>query len=170
MTGEVNNLYMPMVEGTFKLTNHSQKEWDDFYLGLATYVSTKSKDPSTKVGAAIVRPDHSLASVGFNGFPQKMPDHKHLYENREEKYSRIIHGEINAMNFCSDANLHGYCLYTIPFMPCDRCFVQMVQKGITRFVAPKATAEQLTRWGPAFDRVRLFAKECNVELIEIDFA
>lgn len=150
-------------------TPTSQQEWDKFYIGLSKYISTKSKDPSTKVGAVIVRPDFSVASVGFNGFPQKMPDLPEWYTNRDEKYSRVVHGEINALTFCKDESLRGYTLYTTPFMPCDRCFVQMVQAGITRFVAPTATADQLVRWGAAFDRVRQYAKECNVELIEVDF-
>lgn len=147
----------------------SQQDWDQYYLGLSKYVSSKSKDPSTKVGAVIVRPDHSLASIGFNGFAQRMPDNPELYANREEKYSRIVHAEINALNFCRDQSLQGYTLYTTPFMSCDRCFVQMVQKGIVRFVSPKPTEEQLVRWGAAFDRVRKYAQECHVELLEVDF-
>ena len=142
--------------------------WDEFYLGLAKYMSTRSKDPSTKVGAVIVRPDKSVCSVGYNGFPQLMPDDKELYDNREEKYSRIIHGEINALTFAREP-VKGYTLYTYPFMPCDRCFVQMAQNGIVRFVSPKSTADQLTRWGPAFDKVRKYAKEMKLILEEIDY-
>jgi dCMP deaminase len=149
-------------------SQNKQHKWDLFYLGMSRYISTASKDPSTKVGAVIVRPDFSVASVGYNGFPQKMPDRQEWLENREEKYSRVVHGEINAVSFCRDQSLHGYTLYTTPFMPCDRCFVQMIQKGITRFVAPKATSEQLTRWGAAFEKVRQYARECNVELVELD--
>lgn len=142
---------------------------NDFeFLGMAEWISRWSKDPSTKVGAVIVRPDRSICSVGFNGFPQKMPDNPELYENREEKYSRIIHAEINAKIFTSE-KLTGFTLYTFPMMSCDRCFVEMVQSGITRFVAPKATSEQLVRWGAAFDKVRRYAKECNVTLEEIDY-
>src|SRR6266850_3709075 len=118
--------------GTITSISQSQQEWDKFYLGLCKYISTKSKDPSTKVGAAIVRPDNSMASIGYNGFPQKMPDKSEWYANREEKYSRVVHGEINALTFCKDESLVGYTLYTTPFAPCDRCFVQMVQTGITR--------------------------------------
>jgi dCMP deaminase len=144
----------------------SQISWDDFYLEMCQYISSRSKDPSTKVGAVIVRPDNSVCSVGFNGFPRGMPDKAELYANREEKYSRIIHGEINALAHSREP-VKGYTLYTTPFMPCDRCFVQMVQNGIVRFVAPKATQEQLTRWGPAFEKVRQYARECNVQLWEV---
>jgi dCMP deaminase len=152
-------------------------KWDDRFLALARHISGWSKDPSTKVGAVIVRPNKSVASLGFNGFPQKMSDHLRddagvlysAYDNREEKYSRIIHGEINAITFATE-RLVGYTLYTYPFMPCDRCFVQVAQTGITRVVAPRATEEQLTRWGPAFERVRKYAKEMNIELEEVDWS
>lgn len=143
------------------------KDWDSFYIGLAQYMSTASKDPSTKVGAVIVRPDKSVCSVGFNGFPKTMPDDPEIYANREEKYSRIIHGEINALAFAREP-VKGYTLYTVPFMPCDRCFVQMAQVGIVRYVFPKATPEQLTRWGAAFDKVLKYAKEMNLEMVEIE--
>jgi dCMP deaminase len=142
--------------------------WDEWYLGLAKYVSTRSKDPSTQTGAVIVRPNKSVCSVGFNGFPQRMADAEHHYADREEKYSRIVHCEMNAVLFSAEP-LTGYTLYTYPFMSCDRCFVHMVQVGITRFVAPKATDDQNTRWGVAFDKVRRYAIEMDVELIEVDF-
>lgn len=143
--------------------------WDEFYLGLAKYIAARSKDPSTKTGAVIVRPDKSVCSVGFNGFPQPMPDSEELYANREEKYSRIVHCEMNALLFTRDQSLQGYTLYTYPFLSCDRCFVHMVQSGIMRFVAPQATADQLTRWGAAFERVRGYAKEMNIEILEIPY-
>lgn len=142
-------------------------KWDIRFLNMARLISEWSRDPSTKTGAVIVRPNRSVASVGFNGFPQNMPDDPELYANREEKYSRIIHCEMNALMFLRDESVQGYTLYTWPFMSCDRCFVHCAQAGIIRFVAPEATAEQLTRWGTAFDRVRGYAKETGLELIEV---
>lgn len=140
--------------------------WDQFFLGMAKYVSIKSKDPSTKVGAVIVRPDKSVCSVGFNGFPQKMPDLPEFYSNREEKYSRVVHAEKNAVRF-SREELTGYTIY-VTMMPCDRCFVELVQEGITRFVYPKPTEDQMSRWAISFEKVKRYAQECNVELVELD--
>ena len=142
-------------------------KWDLRFLEMARLVSTWSRDPSTQTGAVIVRPNKSVAGVGFNGFPQNMPDAPELYANRDEKYSRIVHCEMNALMFAKDDSVQGYTLYTHPFMSCDRCFVHMLQAGITRFVAPQATEEQLTRWAPAFERVRRYATEAGVELIEV---
>lgn len=143
-------------------------EWDDFYLGMAKYVASKSKDPSTKTGAVIVRPDKTVASIGYNGFPKKMPDQEKHYLNRDEKYSRIIHCEMNALLFAKE-ELEGYTLYTYPFISCDRCFVHMVQKGITRFVAPKCPEDKAERWKSVFDKTHQYAKEMGVEIIEVDF-
>lgn len=144
-------------------------KWDYRFLELARHVSTWSKDPSTQAGAVIVRPNRSICSVGFNGFPQKMDDLDEYYDNREEKYSRIIHAEMNALMFATDQSLRGYTIYIYPFMPCDRCMVHLVQKGITRFVAPMASTEQLKRWGSAFERTKTYAKESVVEVVELPF-
>ena len=141
-------------------------KWDKRFLDMAKLVSTWSKDPSTQTGAVIVRPDKSVASVGFNGFPRGMPDHDELYDLRSEKYSRIIHCEMNAMQFAQDASLLGYTLYTYPFLSCDRCYVHMLQSGITRFVAPKCPPELEERWGDAFDKVRSYASESQGIIID----
>lgn len=148
--------------------NTSNTKWDFRFLDQAKLVSTWSKDPSTQTGAVIVAPNGSVVSQGFNGFPSKMRDVPELYANREEKYSRIIHCEMNAAMYAK-RDLTGCTLYTYPFISCDRCFVHMLQWGVTRFVAPKANADQLTRWGPAFERVRNYARVTGVELIEVEF-
>jgi dCMP deaminase len=142
-------------------------KWDIRFLRLAREVASWSKDPSTKVGAVIVRPDKTVASLGYNGFPRNMEDDVELYNNREEKYSRIIHGEINALIHAREP-VYGYSLYTVPFIPCDRCFVQMAQAGIVRFIAPKPSLETNTRWGDAFTKVRSYAAQTGLELIEYD--
>lgn len=134
--------------------------WDQFYLSLAQFISQRSKDPSTKCGAVIVRPDNSVCSVGYNGFPRLMKDDPALYNDRDEKYSRVIHAEINALMH-SRETVKGYTVYTHPFIPCERCFVQLVQAGIARFVSPKPTVDALTRWGAAFDKVKQYAQEMN---------
>ena len=139
-------------------------KWDIYYLGMAKKVASKSKDPSTQTGAVIVRPDWSQCSVGFNGFPRKMPDDPALYANREEKYSRIVHCEINAECFSRDGSLEGYTLYTWPFASCDRCCVQMIQKGITRFVAPVLPEDKKERWQAPLELTRKYINECGLIL------
>jgi len=143
-------------------------KWDLRFLQLAKFISTWSKDPSTQTGAVIVRPNNSICSVGFNGFPAAMVDDETNYNDRDEKYSRIIHCEMNAAKFATE-DLRGYTLYTYPFMSCDRCFVHMANYGITRFVAPVASPDKQERWESAFERVRNYATEMNLELVEVEW-
>lgn len=143
-------------------------KWDYRFLDLAKLVASWSKDPSTKTGAVIVGPNLSVISVGFNGFPKSMPDSPELLANREEKYSRIVHCEINALIFAGRTIPAGSTLYTYPFISCDRCVVQMLQAGIKKFVAPKPTEDQLTRWGAAFEKTKKYVAECGGLLIEVD--
>lgn len=143
-------------------------KWESRFLDLAKMVSTWSKDPSTQTGAVIVRADKSIVSVGYNGFPRIMPDGPELLNNREEKYSRIIHCEMNAL-LQAKADVNGCILYTYPFLSCDRCFVHMVQAGILTFVAPKCPADKADRWEPAFKKVRQYASEMGVIISEVDY-
>lgn len=133
---------------------------------MARLASTKSKDPSTRAGAAIVRSNKTLVSTGYNGFPKQMPDNPEWYADREQKYSRIVHCEVNALIHAA-TNVEGCTLYTYPFLSCDRCCVQMIQAGITRMVAPVASADALTRWGAFFEKTKLYCKESGVEIVEI---
>ena len=140
-----------------------QQKWDYRYLALVDLVASWSKDPSTKTGAAIVRPDFTLCSIGYNGFPSAMPDQQENYNNREAKYSRIIHCEMNALLHVRE-RVAGYTLYTTG-CSCDRCFVHMVQAGISRFVF-FYRPEMQARWGKQFEAVEEYAKECGVELVK----
>ena len=150
---------------TMESQSQRQRKWDKRFLQLARLTASWSKDPSTQTGAVIVRPDRTVVSMGYNGFPRGMPDDPAYYETRGEKYSRIIHCEINALLTAREP-IGGATPYTCPFLSCDRCFVQMAQAGITRCVAPVGTPEQLTRWGAAFERVRQYAAQVHVTITE----
>lgn len=139
--------------------------WDEYYMIIATTAARKSKDPSTKVGAVIVRPDNSVVATGYNGFPRGVEDTPQRLNDRELKYSLVVHAEMNAI-LSARESLSGYSLYVWPFMPCDRCFVHVIQTGIRRVVYPRATQDQLTRWGDAFNKVLLLAAEAKIQMVE----
>lgn len=137
-----------------------EEKWDLRFLEMAKLVSGWSKDPSTKTGAVIVDSLRVVLAVGFNGFPRDMEVPDTLYHNREEKYSRIIHCEMNAL-LHAGALPAGCTLYTYPFMSCDRCAVHMIQAGIQRFVAPISTDEQFERWGVSFVKAHKYMNEAD---------
>lgn len=142
-------------------------KWDLRFLELAKHVSGYSKDPSTKTGAVIVRPDHTIASVGFNGFPRGCDDSETLYADRSVKLSRVIHCEMNAI-LAAREPLHGYTLYTYPFCSCDRCAVHVIQAGIKRCVAPRLPEHLQERWGQSVDLTKTVFREAGVELSIFD--
>ena len=119
----------------------SQNKWDRDYLDLAKFWAEKrSKDPSTKVGAIIVRPDNTVVSLGYNGFPRGIKDDERL-DNREEKNRLTVHAEINSIHNSREV-LEGYTLYVWPpsfhCPTCDQCALHVIQKGIKRVVGYKA--------------------------------
>lgn len=144
------------------------EKWDIRFLKLAQLISGWSKDPSTQTGAVIVRPDRTVASIGFNGFPRQMRDALEYYVNRDEKYSRIVHCEVNAQLFARE-DLKGYTLYTYPFASCDRCCVQMIQCGIDRFVFPSIPEDKKERWQAALDKTKTYMIECKKAWSEVSW-
>jgi dCMP deaminase len=142
-------------------------KWDKRFLRLAKEVSTWSKDPSTQTGAVFVSPDKKDIILGFNGFASNMDDDPSLYLDREVKYSRIIHCEMNAL-IIAKRPVANYTLYTWPFLSCDRCAVHMAQAGIKRVVAPLPSPSQAERWEAAFKKTRGYFREAKIEVVEFD--
>lgn len=144
-------------------------KWDDRYMLMAELVASWSKDPSTQCGAVIVRPDKTLASVGFNGFPRGTSDADELYANRELKYSRVVHAEVNAVLHCRDPfPLDGYTLYTYPgnMSPtCDRCATVVIQSGITRIVHEWVDGSEFAeRWKTPCENALQMYEEAGVTI------
>lgn len=145
-------------------------KWDLRFLQLAKLVSSWSKDPSTKVGSVIVRPDKTVASLGFNGFPVGHPDDLESYNNRDIKYKIMIHAEKNAISFAKEP-LNGYTVYVYPFPPCSTCAQMLIKEGIKRCVAYKllpSDKERYVRWEPDFAITRKLFQEAGIELIEVE--
>jgi dCMP deaminase len=141
-------------------------KWDVRFLELAGVVAAWSKDPSTKTGAVIVRQDRSILSLGFNGFPKNMRDDAALYADRETKYSRIVHCEMNAL-IQAKTSVEGCTLYTWPFGSCDRCVIHMLQAGISRFVFPALSENLKSRWEASVLKTKSYLIEAGVEWLEI---
>lgn len=148
-------------------------KWDLRFLDMAQLVSTWSKDPSTQCGAVIVRPDRTIASTGFNGFPKGCSDAEELYADRETKYARVVHAEMNALLHAREP-LMGYTLYSWPpnFGPsCDRCSAHIIQAGITRVVHMLETSDDFaSRWKESIDRGLQMYEEAGVEVASITLA
>ncbi len=155
--------------------NKSAVKWDIRFLQMAKFISSYSKDSSTKVGAVIIENKNEIVSLGFNGFAQKMQDADAMYADRELKYSRVIHAEINAFIFARRP-VKGCTVYTWPLPPCDRCAVQLIQAGITRCVWQSPSEELKSRWGDSLYKSKVYMSEAGVvgdeyseELVDVQF-
>lgn len=140
--------------------------WDDYGLAEARLASTKSKDPSTQVGAAIFDARRRLVSKGWNGFPQGVRDDPARYADRAVKLEVVLHAEVNAILF-AQRDLSGCALYVWPMPPCARCAAVIVQSGIARVVAPAPSPEHVERWGYSLALMRMLFGEAGVELLEV---
>lgn len=130
-------------------------------LDLCEHIALRSRDPSTQVGAVIVRPDNTLASVGYNGFPRGVRDDVSRYLNRPTKLGLVVHAEANAIVSAREP-VHGYTLYVAPLMPCASCAAIIVQAGITRVVA-RTPREVPDRWRENMDLTLMMFSEAGVE-------
>ncbi|QGM46106.1 deoxycytidylate deaminase [Methylocystis heyeri] len=126
--------------------------WIEYFFDVAQRTARMSKDPSTQVGAVIVRPDKTIASTGFNGFPRGVPDYYDHYERREHKYPRIIHAEANAI-LSSHEPVRGYKMF-VTHCPCARCAGTIIQAGIEQVAYPEPSPEVEERWGDEFTIAR----------------
>lgn len=148
------------------MTNR-QLKWDLRYLELAKLVASWSKDPSTQTGSVLVDQKNRVISVGYNGFPVGIADTDERLNDRQTKYSMIVHCEMNAL-LTASRPVHGATLYTWPFMSCDRCCVHMIQAGIFRAVAPKVAPDKEERWGDSLRTTRSLFAEAGIVLTEIN--
>lgn len=111
-------------------------KWDRRFLDLCDTIRSWSKDPSTKVGAVIVRPDLTIASMGYNGFAKGVDDNEARYLDRDLKYKLVLHAEENAILHAREP-LTDYSLYVLPLSPCSLCAARIIQSGISGVITVK---------------------------------
>lgn len=131
--------------------------WDEYFFRLCDVNASKSKDPSTKVGAVIVRPDRTIASMGWNGFPRGVAD---TYEDREHKLMRTVHAELNAILSAREP-LHGYTIYVSPLFPCSNCAAAIIQAGITCVIA--RMGQPRAEWAKSFEAARDMFRQAYID-------
>lgn len=112
----------------------SPPSWDEWFMRHVYLVSTKSKDPKTKIGAILVKNYHVI-STGYNGFPIGVKDEKERYIDRQTKYRFIVHAEDNCILTAARFGIAtgGTIMYTNG-IPCCECAKSIIQGGVTQVV------------------------------------
>lgn len=156
------------------------QNWKIYFMKMVYLVSSKSKDPSTKVGAVITSKDHQVLSTGYNGIcrgvldPYDVPDNKELQCRceRPTKYEFYEHAERNAIYH---AARHGVCIkdsimYT-QLLPCSNCARGIIQSGISKIVLHKQLGDNMDaddRWNPTH-KISVSKEMFDEAGIEIDY-
>lgn len=136
-------------------------KWDRRFLDLAKFISSWSKDKSTKVGAVIIDDKRRIVSTGYNGLPTSVKDTDERLDDRDLKLKIMVHAEHNAVLFAG-RSVEDCTLYTWPFMPCSNCGSMIIQAGIKRVVAPYSDNP---RWAESFKLCEQIFKEADIELV-----
>lgn len=139
-------------------------KWQARFINLAKEVAGWSKDSGTQVGAVIVRPDRTVASIGFNGFPRGVEDRPENIVNRDTKLLRTIHAELNAI-LAAKEPLNGYSLFVWPFQPCAQCAAAIIQSGIKEVYCPYNDHMSHERWSESFKAALQMFDEAGVTTI-----
>jgi dCMP deaminase len=119
----------------------SKFKWYYHWIGMAQYISRKSKDRSTKCGAVIVDEHQCEVASGYNGFPRDIDDENNAYHARPLKYDMTEHAERNAI-YAAAAGRGGtrgctmYLAHSPHFGICTDCARAIIQAGIERVIGP----------------------------------
>jgi dCMP deaminase len=141
----------------------SRPTWDDNFLAISHVVANRSKDPSTRLGAVIVGPDHEIRSTGYNCFPRGIDDDVEARYERPEKYKWIEHAERNAIYNAARMGtpLKGCSVY-VPWIPCTDCARGVIQVGIVEVVVEDVNVPE--RWREDFGRSLTMFAEAGVRV------
>jgi dCMP deaminase len=151
-----------------EFVNYIPPSWDVWFMKQAYLAAEKSKDPSTKIGAVLVRDNH-IISTGYNGFPIGVVDSKERYADREVKYDLVVHAEDNAVLSAARFGIPtlGATLYT-QGVPCCECAKSVIQGGIWIIVVHKQWTMGHSRWKDSCAISKRMFKEAKIPVIQLD--
>lgn len=124
----------------------SELSWDELGIEEAKLIARKSKDPSTKCGAYIADKYNRPVSKGFNGLPRKIEDNPDKLKDRQWKYARTLHAEMNSILFAERDKLEGSTIY-VTHPVCTNCAAAIIQVGISKVVFENKDESFFSRWG-----------------------
>lgn len=138
--------------------------WPDYFMGLARYAATQSKD-STQVGAVLIGPDGEVRMTGYNGPPRGVVDSEARRE-RPTKYLYASHAEANLIAFCAREGVRTRdCTIYVTHMPCASCARSIIQAGVKRVVFG---AGQTSMPADEFDAAKRMFYEAGVLTVKVE--
>lgn len=145
------------------------QRWQRYYMGMAEYVATGSKDGSSRFGSVLVKPNKRLASIGFNGFPTRIPDDPDILndpERRQEKYDLIVHAEENCLDNYEGFDTQGYHLF-VTAHPCEQCAKRITNTGIEYVYWCADKTDYMERWGDSIKRATTKLERAGIKMVPV---
>lgn len=121
--------------------------WEQYALRLAHVAAMRSEDPYVQVGAVVLRPDNSVAGIGYNGAPSGVTID---WGCRDARRPYVVHAEINALRYVKP---HECSLIVVTLAPCSSCLTVIATYGIKRirylyeYVDVNVTAQMAETFG-----------------------
>lgn len=138
----------------------------EYFFKIAEAVASRSKDTSTKTGAIIVSKFRQILACGYNGFPSGFDDSEEKYNNKDYKYPRVVHAEMNAILSAAKYGISTLdtSIFVVPIHVCSECAKAIIQAGIKN-VYIKVDKND-SRWIKSFEISKELFDSCgvNVEL------
>lgn len=132
---------------------------DEYGMELAKTASLRSKDPSTKVGCALMDAEGRIVGLGYNGIPRGLSDSEWMEGDRDTKLAVTIHAEVNAI-LNATGKAKGCTAYVYPLPICSHCASVLAQSGVTRVVC--AESFEGDRWHASAAIGRSLLEEAGV--------
>ena len=113
--------------------------WDEYFIGIAEQVSSRSTCSRAQVGCVLVR-DNVILATGYNGAAKGLPHCDEVGHDIVNGHCvRTVHAEQNAI---IQAARHGTrlegCIAYCTHFPCWHCTKHLINAGITHIVYKSA--------------------------------
>lgn len=141
------------------MTGRVRASWDEYFMGIARQVATRSTCSRKHVGAVLER-DRIILATGYNGSLRGLDhcdDVGHLME--EGHCVRTVHAEANALVQAArnGARVEGASIY-VTASPCFSCFKLIANAGVTKIVFGEFYRDE---------RIFDFSKQLGIELMHL---
>jgi dCMP deaminase len=134
-------------------------------MSIASAVSKKSRDPSTKVGCVIVTEGYEPVSFGCNNFISGCREEFMTLE-RPQKYMLVVHAEMNSL-IAAQRSLRG-CRVYVTHAPCPNCLRNLLQAGVQEIVYDKFNTSGNLMDETSRDAVRRLLRATDIVFRNID--
>ena len=140
------------------------------YMKLARHLADEfSKDPHTKVGAILLKPESlQVLSLGYNGMPRGVDESQPERWERPLKYKYTAHAELNGIcNACRHGCPLEGAIAVVTHFPCCDCARSLIQAGVALVVSVEPDLGH-DRWGESWRLSQSMFEEAGVKVMFVD--